>query len=200
MKFNKMKILSPLLLVGVLSFSLKNEIGNCFISFNKASNLQLSATERLPQTADRFRKVKTAKGEVAITRIDGYRVLYNNKKQVPFVNLKIEQSNHGSYGADTLNIIENLKFLNASTPMETKDILQLNYNGYNIYGLSRKSVENGTTLGIFAIFAGNDVIAYIYFNNLKPEVSNFTDLEDYKKQRNLFLQEYTSHLKNCLGK
>ena len=119
MKFNKLKFLSPLLLIGVLSFSIKSEIGNCFISFNKASNLQVSATERLPQTADRFRKIKTSKGEVAITRIDGYRVLYNNKKQVPFVNLKIEQSNPGSYGADTLNIIENLKFLNASTPMET---------------------------------------------------------------------------------
>ena len=137
---------------------------------------------------------------MAITRIDGYRVLYNNKKEAPFVNLKIEQSNPGSYGADTLNIIENLKFLNASSPMETKDILQLNYNGFKIYGLSRNSIENGTTLGIFAFFPGHDVVAYVYFNNLKPEVSNFENIEDYKKQRNLFLQEYTSHLKTCLGK
>ena len=61
MKFNKLKILSPLLLIGVLSFSIKNEIGNCFISFSKASNLQMASSERLPQTADRFRKIKTAK-------------------------------------------------------------------------------------------------------------------------------------------
>ena len=32
----------------------------------------------------------TENGEVEVTRVDGYRVLYKNDKKVPFVNLKIE--------------------------------------------------------------------------------------------------------------
>ena len=200
MKLKNLNFLSPVLFIGLLSFSIKNEIENCFTTFNKASNLEMASPERLPETSEKFRTVKTFKGEVDISRIDGYRILYNNKKQVPFVNLKVEQSKHDSYAVDTLNIIENLKYLNSSSPMETKDILESNYNGYKIYGLSRNTIESGSILGIFAIFPGNDITLYVYFNNLKPEFRNFENLEDYKKQRDKFLQEYTSYLKSCLTK
>lgn len=199
MKLNTANISTLLLAFGLLSFS--SIIGNCFISFNKAINLEMASPDRLPETSEKVRQVKTDKGDVNVSRIDGYRILYNNKKQVPFVNLKVELSEHASYAADTVNIIDNLKYLNShSADMETKDLLVFDYNGYKIYGLSRKTIEKGSTLGTFAMFPGNDITVYFYFNNLKPEFRNFENIDEYKNQRNSFMLGYTSHLKKCLSK
>lgn len=176
----------------------RNEIADCFINFDKASKLSMSDPQRLPGSADKTWEVKTEHGTVTVTRIDGYRVLYNNKKKVPFVNLKVELSEPESYGADTTNILENLNYLNThSTNMETKDLIKLQYNGYTIYGLSRSNIEAGSILGSFVMFPGNSTIVYFDFNNLKPEFRNFENLDDYKSQRNAFIGAYTAHLKKC---
>src|ERR1700749_825950 len=126
------------------SFITKNQIGPCYISFKTATNLTAAEPDRLPETSEKKRTLNTNAGEVEVTRIDGYRILYNNSKQVPFVNLKVELSEKDAYTADQKNLIENLKYLNEkSTGMETKDIIELNSNGYKIYGLSRASIEKG---------------------------------------------------------
>jgi hypothetical protein len=127
--------------------------------------------------------------------------LYNNNKSVPFVNLKVELSDPNSYDNDKKRLLDNLKYLNThSAGMETKELIELDFNGYKISGLSRGTIETGSTLGIFIMFPGNGVTVYFYFNNLKPEVRNFESLEDYKKQRDRFLEEYTKHLKACSDK
>ncbi|UAY50777.1 hypothetical protein [Ferruginibacter albus] len=190
-----------LLTIALLSFKNKNEIGNCFISFTTATNLTAATPDRLPETSEKFRTVKTEDGEVEVTRIDGYRILYNNAKQVPFVNLKVELSDSNSYESDKKKLLDNLKYLNAhSTGMETKDVITLDFNGYKIFGLSRGTIEVGSTLGTFIMFPGNGVTVYFYFNNLKPEFRNFESVDDYKKQRDQFLQEYTKHLTDCSNK
>jgi hypothetical protein len=187
-----------LLTIALLSFKNTNEIGKCFISFTKVTSLTAATPDRLPETAEKVRIVKTDEGEVEVTRIDGYRVLYNNDKKAPFVNLKVELSASDSYEKDKKKILDNLKYLNGhSTGMETKDLVELNFNGYKISGLSRGSIEAGSTLGIFTMFPGNGVTVYFYFNNLRPDVRNFESLEDYKKQRDRFLEEYTKHLTAC---
>jgi len=81
--------------------------------------------------------------------------------------------------------------------METKELIELKFNGYKVFGLSRGTIETGSTLGTFIMFPGNGVTVYFYFNNLKPEYRNFETVDDYKKQRNEFLEEYTKHLKAC---
>ncbi|AYB34057.1 hypothetical protein D4L85_27295 [Chryseolinea soli] len=81
--------------------------------------------------------------------------------------------------------------------METKDLIELEFNGYKVYGLSRGSIETGSTLGIFVMFPGNDVTVYFYFNNMKPEYRNFESVNDYKKQRDQFIEEYTKYLTTC---
>lgn len=199
---SKIIFLSALVLtVALLSFKNKNEIGKCFISFTTATNLTAALPERLPETSEKIRAVKTENGEVEVTRIDGYRVLYNNDKKVPFVNLKIELSNENSYEADKKALLENLKYLNAhSTGMETKEVVELEFNGYKISGLSRGTIETGSTLGIFIMFPGNGVTVCFYFNNLKPDVRNFESVDDYKKQRDRFLNEYTKYLTTCSDK
>jgi len=195
----KIVIFSILLLtITFLSFTNKNEISKCLISFKNASNLTPAEPERLPESSEKVRTVKTDNGEVEVTRIDGYRVLYNNEKKVPFVNLKVELSDKNSYDNDQKNIIENLKYLNShSTGMETKDLIELEFNGYKIVGLSRGTIETGSTLGTFVMFPGNGVTVYFYFNNLKPEYRNFESVEDYKKQRDKFMDEYTKYLATC---
>ena len=81
--------------------------------------------------------------------------------------------------------------------METKDLIELNFNGYKIFGLSRGTIEKGSTLGSFIMFPGNGVTVYFDFNNLKPDFRNFESVEDYKKQRDKFIEEYTRHLTTC---
>lgn len=190
-----------LLTISLLSFNNRNEISKCFISFTTATNLTAATPDRLPETAEKIRTVKTDDGEVEVTRIDGYRILYNNDKKVPFVNMKVELSAPDSYENDKKRLLDNLKYLNThSTGMETKELIELNFNGYKISGLSRSSIEAGSTLGIFIMYPGNGVTVYFYFNNLKPEVRNFESVDDYKKQRDKFLQEYTKHLTTCSDK
>jgi len=127
--------------------------------------------------------------------------MYNNSKKVPFVNLKVELSEPKSYQPDQQKLLNNLRYLNAnSAGMETKELIELHFNGYTIWGLSRGTIEEGSTLGIFEMFPGNGVTVYFYFNNLKPDVRNFESLEDYKKQRDRFMDDYTKHLTTCSGK
>ena len=94
-----------------------------------------------------------------------------------------------------------MKYLNSnSAGMETKDLIELNFNGYKIYGLSRGTIEKGSTLGRFIMFPGNGITVYFYFNNLTPEYRNFESIDDYKKQRDKFIDEYTKYLTTCKDK
>jgi hypothetical protein len=199
---SKLITLSILLLTTLfIGFANKYEIKPCFISFKTATNLTAADPDRLPETAEKSRTVKTDKGEVEVTCIDGYRILYNNAKKAPFVNLKVELSEKKSYSKDQEKLIANLKYLNSnSTGMETPELIELEYNGYKIYGLSRGSIEKGSNLGTFIMFPGDGIIVYFYFNNMKPEFRNFESVEDYKKQRNNFIDEYTRYLTTCKDK
>ena len=198
----KINLFSTILLAILLfSYTSKNEIGQCYISFKSATNLTAADPDRLPKTSETVRTVKTDNGEVEVTIIDGYRVLYNNDKKAPFVNLKVELSEKNAYDKDQKNLVDNLKYLNShSTSMETKDIIELKFNGYKVYGLSRGSIEKGSTLGTFIMFPGNGVTIYFYFNNLTPEFRNFGSVDDYKKQRDKFMDEYTKFLTTCKDK
>lgn len=199
---SKLNLLSTVLLITLLfGFKTKSEIGQCYLSFESPTNLTALDPDRLPETAEKVRTLKTDHGEVEVTRIDGYRILYNNEKKAPFVNLKVELSEEKSYEKDQKNLIDNLKFLNShSTGMETKDLIELEFNGHKVYGLSRESIETGSTLGTFVMFPGNDVTVYFYFNNIKPEYRNFESVDDYKKQRDRFIEEYTKYLTTCKSK
>jgi hypothetical protein len=173
-------------------------IDNCYISFKGTKKLTAKAPDKLPESAAKPRKVKTKDGIKSVSRIAGYRVLYLNDKNVPFVNLKIEQSSEGLYKEDKKNLIENLRYLIMnSSGMKSKDIIELEFNGQKIYGLSRNSIEKGSTLGTFIMFPENDIVVYFYFNNLKPEYRNFKSLKDYEKQRDKFMEEYTRHINTC---
>jgi hypothetical protein len=174
------------------------EINECYLTFRSAADLVPASRDRLPEHSRKPRVVQTDNGEVTVTVVDGYRILYNNKKDVAFVNLKVELSDEKSYGHDKKNLIDNLKYMNShSTRMESKDLIELQMNGYTIYGLSRATIEVGSILGTFIMFPGDGVVVYFYFNNLEPEDRNFESVDDYKKQRDQFIDAYTKHLRAC---
>ncbi len=197
----RLKLLTALfLLIGLTNLTCAQTeiIDNCFISFQGVKNLKAKTPDQIPLSAAIPRKVKTEDGVKSVSRNVGYRILYFNKKNVPFVNLKIEQSLEGSYKTDKENLIENLRYLiKNSSGMKSKDVIELEFNGHKIYGLSRNSIEKGSTLGIFIMFPGNNTIVYFYFNNLKPEYRNFKSLKDYEEQRDTFMYEYTKHISSC---
>jgi hypothetical protein len=197
-----MKHLILLSAVLFLCFTSDNEIGKCYLAYKGTSELKAAEADRLPSTANKTRKLPTDNGEKDLTILDGYRILYNNKKNAPFVNVKVELSDPSRYGADTTNVLANLKHLNRvdSTTMISKDLVVLRYNNYVIYGISRNSIDKGAILGSFVIFAGNNIIVYFDFQNLKPEYRQFKDLMDYQGDRNGFLGNYTYNLNVCTGK
>ena len=95
----------------------------------------------------------------------------------------------------------NLKYLISHSPGMEKDLIEQEFNGYKVLGISReKIVSSNSTLGIFVMFPGNNVTVYFYFNNLNPELSNFDGVDDYKKQRDKFIDEYTKYLTTCKNK
>lgn len=201
----KYKLLTSILSSWILlSFTTVNdkEIGNCYLSFKDAAGLTVSRTDRLPDdAANKTRMLSTANGDIKLTVLDGYRVLYNNDKNAVFVNLKVEISDQKTYGMDTTHLLENLKYLNSrSTNMETKDMMRLSFNGYTIYGVNRSGIEVGYNLGTFVMFPSNNIVVYFYFQNIKPEARQFKDSLDYRKQRNNFLDAYTHYLRNCTDK
>lgn len=182
----------------ILGLTDKRELNPCYLSFTSASGLVAGEPGRLPEDAEKVRKVHTEKGEMDVTCVDGYRILYYNEKKAPFVNLKVELSEKGAYESDQRSLLDNLRYLIAnSASMESKELIELEFNGYRIYGLSRSTIASGSTLGTFVMFPGNDVTVYFYFNNLRPEYRTFETAEDYKKLRDTFINAYTQHLGAC---
>lgn len=173
------------------------DINQCFINLEKAGNLRSDKTDKLPDDATKSRIVPTLNGDVSITTINGYRVLYNNVKKVPFVNLKVERSLKGHYEQDKKRLLENIDYFSRNEGVTSE---KLNYNGYTIYGVSRTSIEEGSNLGTYVMFPGNDIVVYFYFNNLKKGYRHFETIQEYASSKNNFIGEYTNHLKNCLGK
>lgn len=198
MKSKLSVILAILSAAFLLSFKNKGNINSCFLSFKNPTGLSMGATDRVSEKADHHRTLPTSKGDVVITRVDGYRVLYNNNKDVPFVNLKVEQTEEGAYLTDQTKLLENLRYFAATgVNMESNEVIKLEFNGYTIWGVSRNSIKEGSNLGTFVMFPGNDIVVYFYFNNLKPGYRHFETAEEYKALRNAFIDEYTRHLKGC---
>jgi hypothetical protein len=197
----KLKLLATtFLLIGLTSSTCTQTktIDNCYINFEGVKNLTAKTPDKLPESAAKPREVKTEDGIKSVSRNAGYRVLYLNNKNGVFVNLKIEQSSNGFYDIDKKILLENLRYLiKNSSGMKSKDVIELEFNGQKIYGLSPNSIEKGSSIGTFIMFPGNDIVVYFYINNLSPEYRNFKSLKDYEKQRNKFMNEYTKHINNC---
>lgn len=188
-----------LIVLSLCSFKNIPTINNCFLGFKGTSNLNVFETKRLPESSEKYRDVKTDKGEVRISRLDAYRILYKNEKGAPLVHMMVELSDPDSAKSDKIRLLENLDYLNKSSKrMETNSLIEKEMNGFKVYGSSRSSIDEGTIQSTFLIFTKNTII-YIYFYNTKPEYRTYADLKDYKKLRDNFINAFTKYLSTCKG-
>ena len=191
------KILSTLLLAIVfLSAAPKSKIEPFFITFNTTEKLKPSEPDVIQKDAEKFKIVETDLGGVKVTRLEGYKITYNTEQKLAAVNLKVELSDKKSYEKDQMNLINNLRFMNSNLKeVEEKDIIELEYNGYKVFGYSSASVGKIGALGSFVMFPGDGVVVYFDFYNISPESALFKTVDQYKKQRTAFLEEYTKFVK-----
>lgn len=197
------KIILASTVVALFGFIAAPEIKTCYISFKGTKTLTSDSTSllRLPKSETKPRMVTTDKGEAKVSNIDGYKVVYNNPKNFPFVDTRVVLSDPEMYKTDSVNVIANLIHENKMTPhMETKDLLRLHFNGYTVFGISRDTIGKQSTLGTYIFFPGNNTIIYANFNNLRPEQRHCETLLEYKKERNQFFADYTRHIKDCPAK
>lgn len=177
----------------------KAQIAQCYLTFNHVGDFEQTKTDRLPENNPKIRTLITATGDVNLTIKDGYRILYANRNQPLFVDLKVELFDSISYTSSQKKLLDNLSYINAeSEDMETSKLMELTFSGYKIYGLNRAGIEQGQTMGTFVMFPGNNTVVYFYFKNAEPDNRSFKTIDEYKAQRNDFFLAYAAHLKKCL--
>ena len=160
--------------------------------------LKIVKFERLSKDEIYSRAVKTADGEKEVTRIDSYRMLVAYPNTDAFANIRPERSRPDGYAQDKKNIIEELKYMiSVSKEMEFKEPIKATYNGFEIYGMNRRTLEIGTTVGMYVLFHDADqTITTVYFFNPKPKKRKFQTIEEWRTLKEDFLNNYT----NCINR
>lgn len=197
-----MKIKLLLFLWVVLSIAQINAqslyIDSCFVQFRKSSGLTVDQPSRMLATADKTRSLRTADGFSEISILDGYRILYSNPFKKVFVNMKVELASRANYLSDSTVIVQHLQYLQSSSEGMEPELLQPEYNGFKAYGISRDTLDESRILSVFTVFPGEGIIIYLYFNNTEPSERTFSSMEAFRMERDLFLQEFTAYLRECV--
>ncbi len=197
----KMKISILTLLfssIVLLGFKGGGKISKCLIDYDSFQGLKVTAVDKLPNSAPKFRDLKTKEGEKRVSRVDGYRILYDNEFGAQFINLKIEQSDPKRYQEDSTTLIQSLDYLlSVSQFMDSDKLHEFTVNGYKIFGFNRNTLEKGSTLATYVMFPGNNTTVHFYFNNLIPKARHIKTINEYYKIRDQFFDEYTAHITDC---
>jgi hypothetical protein len=164
--------------------------------------LRVVKYERLPKGEIYSRAVKTAAGEKEVTRIDSYRMLIAYPGTDAFANIRPEKSRSDAYAKDKQNVIDELKYLiSVSKEMEAAEPIKATYNGFESYGLNRRTLEIGTTVGLYVLFHDADqTITTIYFFNAKPKKRKFQTIEEWNILKEKFLNNYTRCINTNSGR
>jgi len=161
-------------------------------------DLKVKEVTRRPKSAEKYREVTAAKGKKErVSVLDGYRVMFGYENvRYYFANVKIEQSDAGSYVLDKERVINQLGHL-ASTEQATKLILadKTILNGFEHHGIDRDVIDVGGTIGVHVLFYDADhLIITIYFLNQEKKHRRFVNIDEYRALRSDFLDHYTECL------
>lgn len=149
-----------------------------------------------------FREVEIANNKLKVSVLDGYRVMFAYP-DLPYyyANVKIEQSAPDSYEKDKEILINQLKYL-AATTTTTKMIFsdKVALNGFDHYGVDRDKIDVGGQVGIHVLFYDPKhlVITFYFLNQSTAVFANnrrFESIKEYQELRNNFLNSYTECLK-----
>ncbi len=174
-----------------------------FTTCELGSDLKVKEVTRRPKAAVPHREVTTAKGSERVSVIDGYRVMFGYKDvSYFFANVKIEQSNAGSYPQDKERVINEKKH-SSSAKQSTKllftdkEIL----NGFEHYGIDRDVIDVGGTLGIHVLFDDErQLIITIYILNQEKKKRLFNSIEEYSVLKTDFLNRYSECLRGVANR
>lgn len=160
-------------------------------------DIKIKDVTRRPKSAEKYREVTTAKGRERVSVVDGYRVMFGYENvRYYFANVKIEQSDAGSYAQDKERVINDLRHA-ASTEQATKILLadKSILNGFEHHGIDREVIDVGGTIGIHVLFYDADhLIITIYFLNQEKKNRRFTNINEYRALRDESLKHYTECL------
>jgi hypothetical protein len=181
-----------------LTSNAQNLNDGCFLNFKPYTDISISKFNRLPITKVNYRQLPTASGYVKISQQKGTRIIFNNKKQAPFINLKVEMSEPTSYEHDQQGVIQHFSYLvTRSKNIKDNKLNKIELNGYTLYGYTTKDFEKSLILSSYVFFPKKNVIVYIDFHNLKQADKSYSSIADFIKQRDFFLNAYTLSAKKC---
>lgn len=179
----------------------QSQIDACFVNFKPYAGISIGGTNHLPGNKVTYRQLPTANGVVKISQQNGTRVIYNNNKNAPFINLKVEMSVPNLYKQDQQGIIQYLNYLvKVSKDVQDNHLNKVIKNGYVLYNYTTNDFAKSRVLSSYVFFPKKDIIVYIDFQNVKPPYKSYNSVHDFVMQRDTFLDAYTMSLKKCLEK
>ncbi len=161
-------------------------------------DLKVKDVTRRPKSAEKYREVKTDKGDERVSVVDGYRVMFGYEDvRYYFANVKIEQSDAGSYAQDKERVINQLKHYSS-----TKQATKIQYTDKKVlsefehYGIDRDVIDVGGQVGIHVLFDDTKhLIITIYILNQEKKKRRFNNIEEYQALKADFLNRYTECLR-----
>jgi len=148
-----------------------------------------------PMPADiHDRPAKTKQGDKTIPLLAGRRINFAYPGAPTYASAKVELLPPDNYALNKRYLLEDFDDIVASDKGVVKSTRQPRLSAFSITGLDRKELT-GTTLGIYMLMDDTThVVTTIYL--LNPKQSSFKSTEDYARQRDTFLYNYTRCIRN----
>lgn len=140
------------------------------------------------------RPVETAAGTKRVSVSDGYRVMLAFPDTDPFVNLKIETSMAGLYGADKQTVLDQMEHMSATSRGVLVNLERSVVGDVDIAALNNPGLD-GAGLSLYTFFVdAKGIIATAYILNQRPERRAFQNFSEYQVLRDRFVSEFTACL------
>jgi len=178
------------LILFVINTSLGQDAGK-LTSFKGYDGVHISKTDHIRGPKLTTRQIPTSKGLVKVSRLSGTRIIYVNNENVPFVNIKVETSSENDYSSNQKKLLEYFNHIaSGSDKIENKKVAKISMNGYTLYGFTNSDINNVNIISSFIFFPKKNLTVFVDFNSINAP-KNYKNLSEFKKLRDLFLENYT---------
>lgn len=143
------------------------------------------STDRLPASVT-SRTVESAQGPLSVSLADGYRMMIHRQSKDALVNLKIERSAPGQFGADRAAILLQLDRLTAASSSPQAE--RTGQDGIEVIGLNKPAIGTPNVISVYQLFdAATGTIATAYILNQAPALREYASQAAYDALRDRFI-------------
>lgn len=155
---------------------------------------KVSVEESAERAQPYVRSVGTAHGPRDVVVLHGIS-LHIAFAGTAFVNFKAERL--ASFDSAKLNLIQSLRVAAEGTSdMESKTPRRSSLDGFDVHAINRTTLSGGVE-SMYLLFRDVDkTVVTLYLPNTPPEAPQFSTIEQYRAQRDRFVQTYTA----CVAK